>query len=133
MFLKPYLFIPLLLLLACSKEKSEQTLPMPAKLTREATGYYSQMIVIEGVGPKAQIWLTDTANPIWFSSVRDAIKFTRTPEEADNIVIIYVNPVDTKYQTIDLENWINLEDALFVINSKQMDGMGLSEAIPFAN
>lgn len=133
--MRTYLFILLTLLLsACSQEKAEQTLPPPAELTREATGYYSQMIVVDSAGPKAQIWLSDKPTPLWFVSVRDAIKFTRTPEEADNILGIYVTDVGgNDLQNLDFNRWININDAVFVINSQQTGGMGQAEAIPFAS
>lgn len=125
----------LCLLSACSDEPAQKTLPTAAELTRQATGYYTQMIVADSPGPKAQIWLSDKPTPIWFGSVRDAIKFTRTPEEADNIIVIYVTDVgaNTDFKVLDMSKWLTINDAVFVINSQQKDGMGLAEAIPFAD
>ena len=75
---------------ACGEEQVAEA-PPPAELTREAIGYYCNMIVEDHSGPKGQIFLSDKSDPIWFSSVRDAIAFTLLPEEPKNIAAIYVN------------------------------------------
>lgn len=69
--------------------------PAPVEPTREASGHYCGMILPDHKGPKAQIHLPDEAEPVWFSSVRDAIAFTMLPEEPRNIVAMYVNDMGT--------------------------------------
>ncbi|MDT8453330.1 MAG: nitrous oxide reductase accessory protein NosL, partial [Gammaproteobacteria bacterium] len=79
-----------LLLSACDKTPEVEA-PPPQPLTREASGYYCLMTVVNHSGPKGQIILNDQPEAIWFTSVRDTIAFTLSPEEPKNIAAIYVN------------------------------------------
>ena len=85
------LLLSILLMVACSGEPEVVKKPDPIKLGTDEIGYYMQMIVADHGGPKAQLWLSDQTKPLWFVDVRDAILFTRTPEEADNITAIYAH------------------------------------------
>lgn len=92
------------------------------------------MTVINHEGPKAQIHLSNQSEPLWFVSARDAIAFTRLPEEPGNISAIYVTDMSgTNWSNpeMDARNWVNANDAFFVINSQQKGGMGSAEAVPF--
>ena len=65
--------------------------PAPVEPTRDASGHYCGMILLDHSGPKAQVHLPDEPEPVWFSSVRDAIAFTMLPEEPRNFTAMYVN------------------------------------------
>ncbi len=121
-------------LTACGPEE-ELARPDWVELTREAAGHYCQMIVLDHPGPKAQIHLAGNPNPVWFSQVRDAIAFTRMPEEPKEIAAIYVSDMGKapSWQRPGADNWIALEDAFFVVGGKQHGGMGAPETVPFAN
>ena len=122
----------LLLLPACGEDQTAQK-PQPRELTREATGYYCNMIVEDHPGPKGQVFLSDKADPIWFSSVRDTIAYTLLPEEAKNIAAIYVNDMGrASWEAPEAGTWIELESAWYVIGSGRRGGMGAPEAVPFA-
>jgi copper chaperone NosL len=122
----------LLLLPACGEEQTAEV-PLPRKITREAVGYYCNMIVQDHPGPKGQIFLSDQPDPIWFSSVRDTIAFTLLPEEAKNIAAIYVNDMSrAAWEAPEAGTWIEAESAWFVIGSERRGGMGAPEAVPFS-
>ena len=91
------------------------------------------MTVLEHAGPKGQIHLTSRSEPIWFSSVRDTVAFTRLEEEPKDIVAIYVNDMDraTNWDRPEPGTWIDAREAWFVTGSRRAGGMGLPEAVPF--
>jgi copper chaperone NosL len=106
--------------------------PPPAKLTRDATGHYCRMIVLDHKGPKGQIHIAGKKKPVWFSSVRDTVAFTMLPEEPKRITAIYVNDMtDTPWDRPGPDTWIDAKKALYVIGSSKRGGMGAAEAVPF--
>lgn len=118
-------------LVACDKAPPAEV-PAPQKLTREANGYYCLMTVVNHSGPKGQIILSDK-KVLWFTSVRDTISFTLSPEEPKNIAVIYVNDMsDAEWDNPGENNWINAKQAWYVINSDRSGGMGAPEAVPFS-
>ncbi|MDJ0608140.1 MAG: nitrous oxide reductase accessory protein NosL [Kiloniellales bacterium] len=122
----------LLLLPACGEDQRVEA-PDPQELTREAIGHYCNMIVEDHPGPKGQIFLTDRAEPIWFSSVRDTVAFTRLPEEAKNIAAIYVNDMgQASWAAPEAGTWIDAKAAWYVIGSGRRGGMGAPETVPFS-
>jgi len=126
--------IAAVLLTACGEADRPAATPQPLPMTRDAVGHYCQMIVAEHQGPKAQIFLSDSEEPIWFSSVRDGIAFTRLPEEPKNITAFYVNDMsDTAWEQPDDSTWIAAQDAWYVLNSTRTGGMGAPEAVPFVS
>jgi copper chaperone NosL len=107
--------------------------PPAQTLSREADGYYCLMTVVNHKGPKGQIFLTDKQQPFWFTSVRDTIAFTLSPEEPKNIAAIYVNDMSgADWDNPGADNWIDAHDAWYVLNSNRAGGMGAPEAVPFS-
>ena len=91
------------------------------------------MILLDHSGPKAQVHLPDEPEPVWFSSVRDAIAFTMLPEEPRNYTAIYVNDMGVaRWDAPEPGTWIDANGAWYVIGSDRMGGMGVPEAVPFA-
>ncbi|MCW8922439.1 MAG: nitrous oxide reductase accessory protein NosL [Gammaproteobacteria bacterium] len=120
------------LLQACEKAPVAEA-PPAHTLTRDASGYYCLMTVVNHSGPKGQVILTDREEPLWFTSARDTIAFSWSPEEPRNIAAIYVNDMtDADWDNPGADNWIEMEKAWYVINSKLEGGMGAPEAVPFA-
>ena len=120
------------LLIACEKPAVVEV-PSAQTLTREANGYYCLMTVVNHSGPKGQIILTDQPEALWFTSVRDTIAFTLSPEEPKNIAAIYVNDMsEANWDNPGADNWIDAKQAWYVTGSKHTGGMGAPEAIPFA-
>ncbi len=130
-----YKFIILLfvlLLTACEKNLPVIT-PSAQTLTRDANGYYCLMTVLNHNGPKGQIILSNKKQALWFTSVRDTISFTLSPEEPKNIAAIYVNDMtDANWDNPGVDNWIDARNAWYVIGSEFSGGMGAPEAVPFS-
>ncbi len=116
----------------CFEEKVVEK-PHPIALTAEAVGHYCQMNILEHEGPKAQVHIAGHSAPLWFSQVRDAVVFTRLPEETAEITAIYVNDMGRAESWADPgpDNWVEADLAHFVIGSRQTGGMGVPEVIPF--
>jgi copper chaperone NosL len=127
-----FLLLCTLLLFACEKTPQAEA-PPPDTLTREASGYYCLMTVVDHKGPKGHIFLSDRAEPLWFTSVRDTIAFTMSPEEPKNIAAIYVNDMaGADWNNPGRDNWIDARKAWYVIESDRIGGMGAPEAVPFS-
>ena len=122
-----------LLLIGCEAQSPAK--PAPKELTRESAGHYCQMTVLDHPGPKGQIFVGDLKQPIWFSSVRDTIAFTRLREERKDIRAIYVNDMARAetWESPGPGTWIGAEDAAYVIGSDARGGMGAREVVPFGD
>ena len=119
------------MLSACEKTQPIEVPPAQI-LTREANGYYCLMTVLNHSGPKGQIILTGKPQALWFTSVRDTIAFTLSPEEPKNIAAVYVNDMsNAEWDNPGEENWIDARKAWYVIGSNREGGMGAPEAVPF--
>ena len=121
--------------LAGCQDQQLASVPQAVKMTEEALGHYCQMSLAEHEGPKAQIHLAKHEHPIWFSQVRDAIAFTRLPEETDEVSAIYVSDMGKadSWANPGIDNWVDAAKAWFVIGSNLNGGMGAPEAIPFGD
>ncbi len=127
-------FLALLLLTAC---KEEAVAPVKAvELSPQTIGFYCQMEVLEHAGPKAQVHLDGLPGaPLFFSQVRDAIAYQRMPEQSHKILAIFVNDmgVAPSWDVPGAGNWLPLGDAVFVVGSDAMGGMGVAELVPFGD
>ncbi|MBL4802909.1 MAG: nitrous oxide reductase accessory protein NosL [Emcibacter sp.] len=120
-----------LLLSGCQEEVQ---IPDPVQLTRDAEGFYCNMIVIDHPGPKAQVYEKDRDSAIWFTSVRDALAYNILPGEAQHVQVIYVHDMGQannwdKPQVSGI--WIKAREAFYVLESRKRGGMGARETIPF--
>ncbi len=112
----------------------ERQKPPPRAWDEDALGYYCNMVVVEHAGPKAQIFLSGREDPLWFTSVRDGIAFTRSRDEPGRILAFYVNDIGTTdWDRPSDDSWIDAETAWYVIGSSRRGGMGMPEAVPFAD
>ena len=120
-------------LAGCGDDDEIVAKPAAVEPTRDASGHYCGMILLDHQGPKAQVHLPDEEEPVWFSSVRDAIAFTMLPEEPRNYTAIYVNDMGAaQWDAPEPGTWIDADAAHYVIGSNRMGGMGVPEAVPFA-
>lgn len=126
--------LAMLMLAACDKTAPAAPPPAPAEVSDEATGYYCGMLLADHEGPKGQIHLASRNGPIWFSSVRDTIAFLRLPEEAKDVVAVYVNDMGKArhWDQPETGTWVDARVAWFVVDSSMRGGMGAPEAVPFA-
>ncbi|TCS63992.1 nitrous oxide reductase accessory protein NosL [Varunaivibrio sulfuroxidans] len=107
--------------------------PPPRELTRAANGNYCNMIVIDHLGPKAQVFVSNRNDPLWFPSVRDAMFYRLLPEDDSTVIAIYVNDMTGQnWDHPDPKSWVDADKAWYVINSNKVGGMGAPEAVPFA-
>lgn len=125
----------LLLLFGCDDGKPAAK-PAAVIPDREAVTYFGQMILLDHQGPKAQIMLKNTAakggGPLWFPSVRDAVAFTKLPDEPKDIAAVYVTDMARAESWDDPQVWMDPAEAFFVIGSVARGGMGAPEAVPFS-
>jgi len=120
-------------LAACGDSDEIVEAPAPDDLTREAIGYYCNMIVADHTGPKGQIHVEEREEPVWFSSVRDTIAFTMLPEEPKRLTAIYVNDMGrADWSGPANDTWIDARTAWYVIGSDKRGGMGALEIVPFS-
>lgn len=107
----------------------------PRALDTDAIGYYCRMGLAEHSGPQAQMFVAGAEDPIWFSQVRDAVVYLRSPEETRVAEMVYVNDMSVAPSWDDPgeDNWIALGSAFLVIGSDRKGGMGAPEVIPFGN
>lgn len=126
-------FLLPVVLLGCDDKRSAQV-PPPHKMTAEVIGRYCGMNVLEHPGPKGHIFVASLIEPVWFSSVRDAIAFTVLPEEPKDIQAIYVSDMGKapSWEKPGADNWVEARKALVVIGSRVRGGMGGEEAVPFS-
>lgn len=133
-FLRPALVALLAItLVACKTEEAQDVSPI--EVTPTSIGHYCQMNLLEHDGPQAQVHLEGIPDPLFFSQVRDAIAFSREPEQIAPILAIYVNDMgreDATWEDPGEGNWIPAEDAYYIIGSAREGGMGAPETVPFA-
>ncbi len=127
--------LPLALLAACKEDSANLMLPDPQVLTEDAAGHYCQMIILEHRGPKAQVHLTGYPAPLWFSQVRDGLVYLKSPEQSAEILVLYVNDMGAapSWEEPGETNWIDAQNAHFVVGSDAIGGMGAPELVPFAD
>lgn len=128
------IFSVLLILAGCGEDEAPDR-PPPATLTQDAMGHFCGMSLAEHSGPKGQVLLRGTDQPVWFSSARDAIAFSYLAEEPRAIRAIYVSDM-AKAESWDqpgVTNWVEARDAFFVLGSRRRGGMGAEEAVPFSD
>ena len=129
----PLLLFSSMLLAGCGSEQPVAK-PLPVELTRDDTGYFCGMIVEDHSGPKSQVIVAGAASPLWFTTTRDGIAFSRLPEETRPIRAFYVSAVDRggwEHPESDTANMIEAGQAWFVIDSDKNGSMGAPETIPF--
>lgn len=129
------LALAVLVTLTLSACKEEAAKPEPQTLTDEAVGRYCGMMLAEHEGPKGQVFVQGISEPLWFSSVRDAVAFTLLPEEPKDIAAIYVSDMGAaaSWAHPGPDNWTDARTASFVVGGSAEGGMGGAEAVPFAD
>lgn len=127
------LLLAALTLSACKEEVAQDI--SPQEFTAESLGHYCQMNLLEHPGPKAQVVLEGMPT-LFFSQVRDAVAYTRAPEQMAPILAVYVNDMGAPGASWDVPgvgNWIDAKAAFFVVGSAREGGMGAPETVPFSS
>ncbi|WP_323005662.1 nitrous oxide reductase accessory protein NosL [Pseudorhodobacter sp.] len=132
--MKPLFFCVVLLLAACQEEVAQDV--SAVALTETSAGHYCQMNLLEHDGPKAQIHLAGLPGaPLFFSQVRDAVAYMRMPEQSHAILATWVNDMaapGASWEHPGADNWLDAEQAFFVVGSTIVGGMGAPEIVPFS-
>jgi|CXWK01.1.fsa_nt_gi copper chaperone NosL len=120
-----------LLLAACgpgSTEVAEPREPGP-----DALGHFCRMTLAEHKGPKGQILPRGWKEPVWFSSVRDALTYVEQDIVSDREISgFWVNDMGQgTWEQPAPGSWIDARAALYVVGSSKSSGMGPPEAVPF--
>lgn len=126
--------ISVFLLAGCQGEVAENRAPQAVAPTQDAVGYYCQMEILAHDGPKAQIHLSGTKEPLWFAQVRDGIAYYKSPDEPAGIASFYVNDMGAakSWAQPGPDNWIAAREAYYVVGSAARGGMGAPEIVPFS-
>ncbi|MEM7641629.1 MAG: nitrous oxide reductase accessory protein NosL [Pseudomonadota bacterium] len=126
------LVVSMIVLTACNEDAAQAPDPMP--LTAENVAHYCMMDISEHPGPKAQIFLSGVAEPIFFAQVRDAFTYRASAEQDGYIAAFYVNDMShVPWETPGADNWMAADGAHYVIGSGQIGGMGAPELVPFSD
>jgi len=127
--MRPHILLAALALPACR----EELVPPPVAMTEDALGYYCQMNLNEHAGPKGQIHLEGSPEPIFFAQVRDTIAYLREPERNARIRAVYVSNMSRapSWDSPGENNWIAAADAFLVVGGDMRGGMGAREIVPF--
>jgi copper chaperone NosL len=122
-------------LLGCKDERLAKAPPPPIEPSAASIAHFCNMAVLDHAGPKGQIFLDGRSEPVWFSSVRDAIAFTLLPEEPKTIAAIYVNDMAkaTDWRHPEPGSWVEARAAWFVLGSDYSAAMSETEAVPFSD
>ncbi|MBW7851235.1 MAG: nitrous oxide reductase accessory protein NosL [Rhodospirillales bacterium] len=115
---------------ACSDGTA--TVPPAQEPRADTVGHICGMFLTEHPGPKGQVFVAGQSQPLWFSSVRDAIVFLRFGDGGASAVVAYVNDMGrADWTRPDPGTWIDARRAQFVLGSRRASGMGEAEAVPF--
>lgn len=98
-----------------------------------AIGFYCRMGLSEHQGPKGQILPKGWTDPLWFSSVRDALTYVEMDLVSEREMAgFWVNDMGQgSWEKPAAGSWIDARQAVYVIESRKVSGMGGSEAVPF--
>lgn len=132
--MKPLILIACFALIACKDEVASAP-PAPVPMTELALSHFCQMNVMEHGGPKGQIHLEGQIDPLFFAQVRDLITYVKSPERSADLHAIYVSDMGAadSWRYPGIENWIDAEQAIYVVGSGVAGGMGAPEIVPFSN
>jgi copper chaperone NosL len=124
------------LLAGCGQ--GEVVIATPREPGADAVGYYCRMTLAEHKGPKGQILLKGWAEPLWFSSVRDALTYVEADLVSEREMSgFWVNDMSKGSWTQGSwdhpapGSWIDARSAWFVVGSQLTSSMGGGEAVPF--
>ena len=113
--------------------KGEQQIAQPREPGPGAMGHFCRMNLAEHTGPKGQILPKGWTEPLWFSSVRDALTYVEQDIVSDReIAGFWVNDMaQGTWEAPQPGSWVEASLAWYVVGSTKQSGMGGSEAIPF--
>ena len=120
------------LLGACGPQ--DEQIARPREPDANSIGFFCRMGLAEHTGPKGQILPKGWTDPLWFSSVRDALTYAELEVVSEREMAgFWVNDMaQGTWEKPAVGSWIAAQEAWYAINSRKASGMGGSEAVPFA-
>jgi copper chaperone NosL len=117
----------------CGCGSAEQQVAKPREPDANSVGFFCRMGLTEHVGPKAQILPKGWKDPLWFSSVRDALTYAETEVVSEREMAgFWVNDMEQgTWEKPAPGAWVAAQEAWYVIESRMASGMGGGEAVPF--
>lgn len=117
---------------ACSSG-DEPTIAAPREPKPDDVGFICGMTLKEHSGPKGQLLPKGWKDPLWFSSVRDALTYVEQEIISDReLAGFWVNDMSQgTWEKPIIGSWIEAKSAWYVVGGRKQSGMGGSEAVPF--
>ncbi|MBF0109162.1 MAG: nitrous oxide reductase accessory protein NosL [Magnetococcales bacterium] len=123
----------ILLGLSGCADTDPSSMPRPREPSATDRGYYCGMSLAEHSGPRGQIFLEGHPEPLWFSSIQDALFYRFTEGETLRTQAFYVNDMgNTDWDRPQSGAWVEAGLALYVVDSRRGGGMGAREYVPFS-
>jgi copper chaperone NosL len=126
------MIVALSLLGACGPQ--DQQIARPREPDASSIGFFCRMGLAEHTGPKGQILPKGWTDPLWFSSVRDALTYAEMEVVSEREMAgFWVNDMaQGTWERPAAGSWIAAQGAWYAIDSRKASGMGGTEAVPFA-
>ncbi len=117
---------------ACGPQDDQ--IARPREPDASSIGFFCRMGLAEHAGPKGQILPKGWTDPLWFSSVRDALTYAEMELVSElEMAGFWVNDMaQGSWEKPAVGSWISAQEAWYAIDSRKASGMGGSEAVPFA-
>ena len=108
----------------CGCGSAEQQVAKPREPDANSVGFFCRMGLTEHVGPKAQILPKGWTDPLWFSSVRDALTYAQTEVVSDREMAgFWVNDMEQgTWEKPAPGAWVAAQEAWYVIESRMASG-----------
>lgn len=113
--------------------RGDEQIAAPREPGPDAAGFFCGMTLKEHKGPKGQILPKGWKDPLWFSSVRDALTYVEQEIVSDREMAgFWVNDMGAGTWDVPAPgSWIEAKSAWYVVGSTRSSGMGGAEAVPF--
>lgn len=121
-------------LAGCSGNAEESVPPPPQEITLDSVGHFCGMDLIEHDGPKGQIFVKGSQQPLWFSTIRQVMAYSILPDSPKGLSAIYVTDMSKAQNLHQPEDgsWMKAVDAYYVTESRYQGGMGGEDPLPFS-
>jgi copper chaperone NosL len=128
-----FLMLCMCLALTACGEDGSPVAALPREPNSHAAGYYCRMTLSEHPGPKGQLLLKGATDPLWFTSVRDALIYVAQDLSSENeIAGFWVNDMaQGAWERPAPGSWIEANKAWYVVGSSRTAAMGGGESVPF--
>lgn len=121
------------LALAACEPSGPQVAAAPHEPDSAAIGFYCRMSLAEHGGPKGQILPKGWSEPLWFTSIRDALTYVEEDVLSERqLAGFWVNDMSQgTWEHPAPGSWIDAREAWYVVGSTRVATMGGREAVPF--